>query len=80
MAPVLRERQPQPILEEAADLAETPADSRMLFDEGPRLLGGAGRVLQEVLLERVLVLGELALGPMPTALRRGKPPSRYWSR
>ena len=66
MAPVLRE-QPQSALEEVADLAEAPADAGLLLNDGPRLLGRADRVLQKVLLQRVLVLGQGAVGVMPPA-------------
>ena len=66
MAPVLR-AQPQSALEEVADLAEAPADAGLLLDDGPRLLGRADRVLQKVLLQRVLVLGQGAVGVMPPA-------------
>ena len=66
MAPVLR-MQPQSALEEVADLAEAPADAGLLLDDGPRLLGRADRVLQKVLLQRVLVLGQGAVGVMPPA-------------
>src|SRR5512135_2124451 len=59
--------QPQPILEEVADLAEAAADSGPLLDDGPSLLGRADRVLPKVLLQRVLVLGQGALGMMPLA-------------
>ena len=50
-----------------ADLAEAPADAGLLLNEGPRLLGRADRVLQKVLLQRVLVLGQGAVGVMPPA-------------
>ena len=59
--------QSQSALEEVADLAEAPADAGLLLDEGLRLLGRADRVLQEVLLQRVLVLGQGAVGVMPPA-------------
>ena len=59
--------QPQSALEEVADLAEAPADAGLLLDDGPRLLGRADRVLQKVLLQRVLVLGQGAVGVMPPA-------------
>ena len=63
MAPVLRQRSPSRPFEEVADLAEAPAaDAGLLLDEGPRLLGGADRVLEEVFLQRVLVLGQGAVG------------------
>ena len=54
------------------DLAETPADARLVLDEGPRLLGGADRVLQEVLLQGVFVLGQDALGLMPRAAAQAR--------
>ena len=57
--------QPQSALEEVADLAEAPADAGLLLNDGPRLLGRADRVLQKVLLQRVLVLGQGAVGVMP---------------
>src|SRR4051812_50196903 len=66
MAPVLRQRSPSRSLRKW-HLAEAPADARLLLDQGPRLLGGADRVLQEVLLQGVSVLGQDALGLMPWA-------------
>ena len=65
--PGLAPAQPQPALEEVADLAEAPADAGLPLDDGLGLLGGAGRVLREVLLQRFLVLGQGALGLMPAA-------------
>jgi hypothetical protein len=55
-----------------ADLAEAPADAGLLLDEGPRLLGRADRVLQEVLLQRVLVLGQGGVGVMPPAATQAR--------
>src|SRR5512142_65497 len=59
--------QSQSVLEEVADLSEAPADAGLLLDDGLGLLGGADRVLQEVLLQGVLVLGQGALGVLPAA-------------
>ena len=55
-----------------ADLAEAPADAGLLLDDGLGLLGGAGWVLQEVLLQGVLVLDQGALGLMPAAAAQAR--------
>ena len=65
--PGLTPAQPQPVLEEVADLAEAAADAGLLLDDGLGLLGRAGRVLREVFREGVLVLDQGALGLMPGA-------------
>ena len=55
-----------------ADLGEAPADAGLLLDDGPGLLGGAGRVLPEVLLQGGLVLDQGALGLMPPAATQAR--------
>src|SRR5512144_3321906 len=66
--PGLAPPQSQSVFEEVADLGEAPADAGLLLDDGLGLLGGADRVLPEVLLQGVLVLGQGALGLMPLTL------------
>src|SRR5512135_3119725 len=65
--PGLAPPQSQSVFEEVADLGEAPADAGLLLDDGLGLLGGADRVLQEVLLQGVLVLGQGAVGGVPAA-------------
>ena len=64
-----------------ADLGQAPADAGLLLDDGLRLLGGAGRVGQEILLQPVLVLVQGAVGLMPPAATQARQAAlRYSSR
>jgi hypothetical protein len=65
--PGLAPAQPQPILEEAANLAEAPADTGLLLDDGLGLFRGTRWVLGEVLLQRGLVIGQGTVGLVPAA-------------
>ena len=64
--------QPQPILEEVADLAEAPADAGLPLDDGLGLLGRAGWVLQEGLLQGLLMSNQGALGLVPAAAAQAR--------
>ena len=56
--PGLTPAEPEPILEEVADLGQAPADARPLLDDGTGLLCGADRVGLEVLLQGDFILDQ----------------------
>jgi hypothetical protein len=68
LAPV----QSQSVLEEVADLAEAPADTGVLLDDGPRLLGRARRVLLEVLFQGGFLIDQGAAGLMARAASQAR--------
>jgi hypothetical protein len=58
-----------------ADLAEALPDAGLLLDDGLGKLGGARRMLPEVLLQGGLVLGQGAVGLMPLTLTEARQPA-----
>jgi hypothetical protein len=72
--PTFRQDSPRPV-KEHPDLRQAAAQAGLLLDHALGLPGAAGRVLQEVVLQRLRVDRQLALGPVEVGPPQGLEPA-----